>query len=112
MLTEVPPYCFGACKHLTSVDLRGLLNATTIEGQFIVACPSLRAVDLSPLKNVTSLGEFFLSLTPLECADLTPLTKVVAVDTIEICNRCREVRVRAGSVFEALKGEGLPLVVL
>jgi hypothetical protein len=67
-------------RGLTSLDLRGLTNVTTIGNNFLSSCSELTSLDLRGLTNVTTIGSFFLDgcsgLTSLDLRGLTNVTTI------------------------------------
>ena len=72
---------------LTSIDLSGLSNVTSIGSNFLRNCP-ITSIDLSALTKVTSIGDYFLSsCTGLKSIDLSGLSNVTSIDK-EFLNSC------------------------
>lgn len=65
---------------LTSVDLSPLSNVTHIGDAFLVGSCRLATLDLNPLRNVTRIGnEFLFECFSLTTLDLSPLSNVTEV---------------------------------
>ncbi len=52
--------CTLKYKNITSIDLKPLMNITSIGDNFLYICPNLVSIDLSPLSNITTIGSNFL----------------------------------------------------
>jgi hypothetical protein len=65
---------------ITSVDLSPLINITSIGDNFLLGCLNLTSIDLSPLSNVTLIGNNFMrTCFNLTNIDLTPLVKLTSI---------------------------------
>ena len=68
------------CKNLTSIDLSPLSNITQIGDWFLSGCRNLTTIDLSPLLNVTQIGKYFLyrcsNLTTINLSHLSNVTQI------------------------------------
>lgn len=68
-LTSIGSHFLYQCHNLTSFDTRGLINATSIGDHFLTGCHNLASIDTRGLINTTSIEAFFLS----NCHSLTSL---------------------------------------
>ena len=59
-LKSVPDYFLSWCSTLRSIDLTQLRDITSIGYGFLFECSSLTALDLAPLSKVTSINSGFL----------------------------------------------------
>jgi hypothetical protein len=60
-----------------SIDLTPLKNIVKIGNYFLTNLPNLTTIDLTPLKNIVEIGDFFLrNLPKLTTIDLTPLSNI------------------------------------
>jgi hypothetical protein len=68
------------CIKLKDINLSPLKNVTTILDGFLIGCKSLTSVDLSPLKKITNIGNQFLSnCQRLTSVDLLPLENIKTI---------------------------------
>jgi hypothetical protein len=60
------------CVNLTSINLSGLIQLTTIDPYFLYRCTSLTSIDLSGLTQLTTIGNDFMwacvKLTSIKCS--------------------------------------------
>ena len=65
--------------NITSINLSGLSNLTSIGNGFLSNCKLLESIDLSSLSNVTSIGNDFLSSNNLTNIDLSGLSNLESI---------------------------------
>lgn len=71
--TKLPRSFITECYYLKALDLSPLANMTVFPDDFLMSCDALTTLDLSPLVNLKKLPPFFLSGTGLTTLDLSPL---------------------------------------
>ena len=64
--------CLAKCTSLQKVLLPLLLPNSTIGDNFMAKCTNIKILDVTPLREVVSIGRRFLSGTGLSAADLSP----------------------------------------
>ena len=65
---------------MTNIDLSPLSNITSIGNSFIYHCDKLESIDLSPLSKVTSIGTGFMNYClKLTSIDLSPLLNITSI---------------------------------
>ncbi len=68
------------CEKLKSINLSPLQNVTEIGDGFLIGCKSLTSVNLSPFNKVESIGNEFLSnCNSLSNVDLLPLENITTI---------------------------------
>ena len=79
-ITSIGNNFFQGCESLTSIDLTELSKVTTVGDGFFEECKSLTSIDLSGLSNVTFIGNNFLNKCEnLINIDLSRLSNVTSV---------------------------------
>ena len=73
-------FFLSSCTSLTSVDLSGMPQLTTIGDSFLSGCTSVVCVDLSGMLQLTTIGDFLLlwctSVTSVDFSGMTQLTTI------------------------------------
>jgi hypothetical protein len=70
----------NGCSKLKSIDLSPLKNVTSIPRNFLADCTSLEYVDLSPLKKVKTIDAGFLGdCTSIKTVDFSGMDSLEAV---------------------------------
>ena len=71
---------FCNCLSLTSLNLNGLRNVTTIGCYFLFGCEQLIELDLSAFRGLEAIGQaFLLGCDSLTVCDLSPLSNVTSI---------------------------------
>ena len=80
--TSVPNGFLKCCRGVKfPIDLSPFRNVTRIGNEFLTCCGSLTEVDLSPFQNVTEIGSYFMfqATSCLKHFDASPLSKVTRI---------------------------------
>jgi hypothetical protein len=64
---------------ITTIDLSPLTQMTSIGDNFLHGCSKLTEINLEPLEGVTSIGSDFLSGCEMPTIDLTPLANLTSI---------------------------------
>jgi len=84
---------FLNCFEITEIDLSPLCNIIFIN-TLLQGCEKLKSINLSPLKNVTEIGDgFLIGCKSLTCIDLSPFNKVESIGNqfLYYCNNLSKV---------------------
>ena len=96
--------------NITSIDLSGLSNITSIGNNFLYLCKSLSSINLSDLSNLTSIGNFFLgnckSLTSINLSRLSNLTSI-GNNFLYYCNSLKSIDLSYLSNLTSIRNEFL-----
>ena len=78
-VTSIGNGFLSECNLLETINLSTLSNVTSIGNGFLSECVLLETINLSPLSNVTSIGNNFLAKCGLETIDLSSLSNVTSI---------------------------------
>ena len=79
-LTSIGEGFMSNCKQLENIDLSSLSNVESIGNKFMYNCKSLQNINLQDLSNVTSIGNIFMyNCESLKYINLRPLSKITSI---------------------------------
>ena len=87
-ITTIENSFLDSCEGLSVVDLSGLINITKICGWFLYMSTSLKLLSLSGLDNVTTVGDSFFEQSGIYAIDLYPLRNLTSMGQ-NFMRKCR-----------------------